>query len=132
MRDEKLLPADIERIGVFRALGLGGLLCSTPALRALRAAFPSAYITLIGLPGAQDLVRRTGLYRSAAAFSRFSGLTGERAAAHRRAGVFPQCSEVSLRSGHSAARRWCADQSIVRGHGRASHGRLLSAGRMVP
>ena len=74
MRDEQLLPGNIERIGVFRAMHLGGVLCSTPALRALRAAFPSAQITLIGLPCASDLVRRLSDVDQLLPFPGFPGM----------------------------------------------------------
>lgn len=52
----------INKIGIFRALQLGDLMCSIPAIRALREEFRDAEIFLIGLPNAKPFVQRYPRY----------------------------------------------------------------------
>lgn len=68
------IDAPIERIAVFRPLALGGVLCTIPALRALRQGFPSAAITLVGLPWAHGLARRLDCVDSFVDFPGFPGI----------------------------------------------------------
>src|SRR5690349_12360623 len=53
---------DPKTIVIFRALYLGDLLNAVPAFRSLRAAFPAARITLVGLPEAEEFVQRFHFY----------------------------------------------------------------------
>ncbi len=64
------------RIAVIRALHLGDLLTAVPALRSLRAGYPNAEITVIGLPWASALVERLpGYIDRVVPFGGYPGLT---------------------------------------------------------
>lgn len=66
---------DIKSIAIFRALQLGDLLCSIPAFRAIREAYPDAKITLISLPGSRMIYERFNtLFDNFMAFSGYHGL----------------------------------------------------------
>lgn len=68
------LPPDIKKIGIFRALQLGDMLCIIPAMRALRAVFPQAEIILLGLPWAKSFTERFKQYFDG--FIHFPGYPG--------------------------------------------------------
>jgi ADP-heptose:LPS heptosyltransferase len=77
------LPPD-GRIAVLRALQLGDMLCAIPACRALRAAWPYARLTVVGLPWARELVRRfDGIFDDFVELPGFPGLPEQPVAAER-------------------------------------------------
>jgi ADP-heptose:LPS heptosyltransferase len=53
---------EIKKIGIFRALQLGDILCSIPAMSSLRAAYPHAKIYFIGLPETEAVIKRLSHY----------------------------------------------------------------------
>ncbi|MBA2395581.1 MAG: glycosyltransferase family 9 protein [Ktedonobacteraceae bacterium] len=71
---QHLSPDAVQRIAIFRALQLGDLLVAVPAFRAIRARFPQAEITLIGLPWAAAFVQRYHCYIDR--FVEFGGYPG--------------------------------------------------------
>ncbi|UKT62594.1 glycosyltransferase family 9 protein [Pedobacter mucosus] len=69
------LPKNLKKIAIFRALQLGDILCSIPAIKNLRLAYPTAEITFIGLPSSQKLIERfPGLFNNFIAFPGYIGL----------------------------------------------------------
>ena len=70
----KTVSVDPTRIAIFQALNLGDLLCTTPALRAIRGRFPAAEITFIGRPWAEDFVARLSTVDRFLPFPGFPGI----------------------------------------------------------
>ena len=118
MIDMREVSSDPERIAIFRALQLGDLLQAIPALRAIRARFPDAEITLIGLPWAKSFTQRFHRY-----IDRFVEFV-----------AFPGIPEVEVIPEHVAGfieeqRAYGYDIAIqMHGSGRASNRFILALG----
>jgi ADP-heptose:LPS heptosyltransferase len=118
MIDMREVSSNPQRIAIFRALQLGDLLQAIPALRAIRARFPDAEITLIGLPWAKSFIQRFHRY-----IDRFVEFVG-----------FPGISEVEVIPERvvgfiEAQRAYGYDIAIqMHGSGRASNGFILALG----
>lgn len=66
---------NVKKIVVFRALQLGDLLCTIPAIRTLHNTYAAAEITLVGLPWAKALTQRFDKYfHSFISFPGYPGL----------------------------------------------------------
>jgi ADP-heptose:LPS heptosyltransferase len=60
IRPQAGYPAQMRRLLVLRALGLGDLLVAVPALRGLRRRYPDHHLVLAAPPSLSGLARRTG------------------------------------------------------------------------
>lgn len=88
---------EIKKIGIFRALQLGDMLCSIPAVRALRNAYPDAEITLLGLPWAKSLLSRFPDYFDAFVhFPGYPGLPEQKFDPHTYPGFLNQMHEINF------------------------------------
>lgn len=116
-----------SKIAVFRALMLGDLLCATPALRALRHAWPEAHITLIALPWAADLASRLPSVDAFEPFPGWPGLPETPAPAARAAVDFV---ERQRRARYDLALQWHGSggvtNALVASFGAAANGGLAA------
>ena len=110
----------VRRIAVLRALFLGDYLCAEPALRALKARFPLAELTLIGLPWMEPFLRR---YRCVDRFLAFAGCEGISEVPHE-----PARTEAFLEE----ARAYRFDLAVqMHGSGPASNDFVASLGARI-
>ncbi len=68
------LPETPHRVVVLKASRIGDFLCSTPAFRALRAALPSARMTLITLPMLSQIGKRLPYFDEVLEFPGYPGI----------------------------------------------------------
>jgi ADP-heptose:LPS heptosyltransferase len=118
MIDRRQVKWDPRRIAIFRALQLGDLLQAIPALRAIKAGFPGAEITLIGLPWARSFIQRFHQYVDRfVEFAGFPGIAEVEASPERIAGFIEE------------QRAYSYDLAVqMHGSGRTSNGFILALG----
>src|SRR5437016_274965 len=79
----------MQRILIFRPCHLGDMICTVPALRALRAQYPKSRVTLLGLPWAQEFAGRySHLIDEFVEFPGWPGMTGRTPAELQRIPAF--------------------------------------------
>lgn len=84
-----------EKILIFRALKLGDMLCSIPALKALRKSYPKAFITLVSTPLMESLFDRYKHYVDE--FIPFPGFPGMPEHSSRPEEIIKVFSEIQTR-----------------------------------
>jgi ADP-heptose:LPS heptosyltransferase len=116
------------RIVILRALQLGDLLCAIPALRALRAAYSEAEISLIGLPWSEEFCQRFSKYVDR--WIEFPGYPGlpERAPDEQH---FPSFLR-DMQSGHYDLAIQMQGSGNITNHLLAQFGAAQTAGFFVP
>ncbi len=111
MTQLRLEPAVIKRIAIFRALFVGDLLCSAPALRALQRGFPGAEITLIGLPWAQEFVEHVPYIDRLLVFPGYPGINEVPVQAEQTAGFL----KAARATGYDLAIQMHGDGNVSNG-----------------
>jgi len=121
-------------IAIFQALNLGDLLCTTPALRAIRKRFPGAEVTLIGRPWAREMGERLPAVDRFMPFPGFPGIAESPAGGRQTVSVWPPFDlAIQMHGSGSASNGFVASLGATRslGYGHAGDPRLTTARNWV-